>query len=79
MMLMMQMQLFTNVGCYSSTHFTRISTPRFLGKKRRKGLQVFDDLHKLGMIFFLEEVDMLHHDELNSSFRIFIPTVLKER
>jgi hypothetical protein len=34
---MMQMQLFTNMGCYSSTHLTRISTPRFLGKKRGKG------------------------------------------
>jgi hypothetical protein len=35
----MQMQLFKNMGCYSSTHLTRISTPRFLGKKRGKGLQ----------------------------------------
>jgi hypothetical protein len=38
-MLMMQMILITNMGCYSSTHLTRISTPRFLGKKRGKGLQ----------------------------------------
>jgi hypothetical protein len=37
MTLMMQMQLFTNMGCYSSTHLTRILTPRFLGKKREKG------------------------------------------
>jgi hypothetical protein len=35
----MQMILITNMGCYRSTHLTRISTPRFLGKKRRKGLQ----------------------------------------
>jgi hypothetical protein len=34
----MQMHLSTNMGCYSSTHLTRISTPRFLGKKRGKGL-----------------------------------------
>jgi hypothetical protein len=67
------MQLFTNIGCYSSTHLTRISTPRFLGKKRRKGLQVFDDLRKLGMIFFLEEVDPPHHETSVPSF------VLKER
>jgi hypothetical protein len=37
MMLMMQMILITNMGCYSSTHLTRISTPRFLCKKRGKG------------------------------------------
>jgi hypothetical protein len=36
-MLMMQMTLIVNMGCYSSTHLTRISTPRFLGKKRGKG------------------------------------------
>jgi hypothetical protein len=35
----MQMPLITNMGCYSSTHLTRISTPRFLGKKSGKGLQ----------------------------------------
>jgi hypothetical protein len=33
----MQIILITNMGCYSSTHLTRISTPRFLGKKRGKG------------------------------------------
>jgi hypothetical protein len=36
----MQMHLSTIMGCYSSTHLTRISTPRFLGKKRGKGLQL---------------------------------------
>jgi hypothetical protein len=40
---MMQMHLITNMGCYSSTHLTRISTPRFLGKKRGKG---HNDLHR---------------------------------
>jgi hypothetical protein len=36
----MVMILIANMGCYSSTHLTKISTPRFLGKKRRgKGLQ----------------------------------------
>jgi hypothetical protein len=35
----MQNVLITNTGCYSSTHLRRISTPRFLGKKRGKGLQ----------------------------------------
>jgi hypothetical protein len=38
-MLMMQSSFIANMGCYSSTHLTRISTPRFLGKKRGKGLQ----------------------------------------
>jgi hypothetical protein len=33
----MQMILITNMGYYSSTLLTRISTPRFLGKKRGKG------------------------------------------
>jgi hypothetical protein len=36
-MLMLQMLLITNMGCYSSTHLTRMSTPRFQGKKRGKG------------------------------------------
>jgi hypothetical protein len=59
------MLLFTNMGCYSSTHLTRISTPRFLGKKRRKGFaQVFNNLHEFTMIFFLEEVDPHHHEEV---------------
>jgi hypothetical protein len=40
---------------------------------------VLNDLHRPTLIFFLEEVDMLPHNELNSSFRIFIPTVLKKR
>jgi hypothetical protein len=31
------------------------------------------------MIFSVEEIDMLHHDKLNSSFRIFIPIVLMKR
>jgi hypothetical protein len=31
------MILISNMGCYSSTQLTRISTPRFLGKKRGKG------------------------------------------
>jgi hypothetical protein len=48
------MILITNMGCYSSTHLTRISTPRFLGKKRGKVTTVFNDLQKLTMIFFLE-------------------------
>jgi hypothetical protein len=45
----MQMQLLTNMGCYSSTHLTRISTPRFLGKKRGKshnGLQRSSRAHQ---------------------------------
>jgi hypothetical protein len=33
----MRMHLFTNMGCYSSTHLTRISTLRFLGKKEGRG------------------------------------------
>jgi hypothetical protein len=36
------------MGCYSSTHLTRISTPRFLGKKRGKshnGLQRSSQAH----------------------------------
>jgi hypothetical protein len=48
------MILITNMGCYSSTHLARISTPRFLGKKRGKVTTVFNDLHKLTMNFFLE-------------------------
>jgi hypothetical protein len=40
---------------------------------------VFDDLHKLTMIFSVEEIDMLHHDKLNSSFMIFIPIILMKR
>jgi hypothetical protein len=59
------MQLFTNMGCYSSTPLTRISTLRFLGKKRGKGVTtVFNDLHKFIVIFFLEEVDPRHHEEV---------------
>jgi hypothetical protein len=70
MMLMMQMHLITNMGCYSSTHLTRISTPRFLGKKRGKGVTiVFRDLHKLMMIC-LEEVDPCHHEASFPSFLI---------
>jgi hypothetical protein len=67
MMLMMQMTLIANMGCYSSTHLTRISTPRFLGKKRGKGL------HRSSTIVFLEDVDPRHHETSFSSF------VLKER
>jgi hypothetical protein len=74
MMLMMQMILITNMGCYSSTHLTRISTPRFLGKKRGKGsTRVVSDLQKLAMIFFLEEIDPRRHEDLVPSF------MLKER
>jgi hypothetical protein len=75
MMLMMQMILTTNKGCYSSTLLTRISTPRVLDKKRG----MVDDVFDTTKIFFLGEVDMLHHDELNSSFRIFFPTILMKR
>jgi hypothetical protein len=71
---MMQKTLNTNMGSYSSTHLTRISTPRFLDKKRGKGYtslqrssQAHDDL------FFFEEVDPHHHEASFSSF------VLKER
>jgi hypothetical protein len=67
MMLMMQIQLFSNTGYYISTHLTRILTPRLLGKKRGKGVtKVFNDFFDHMSILFLEEVDMLHHDELNS-------------
>jgi hypothetical protein len=57
MMLMMQMHLITNMDYYSSTHLTRISAPRFLGKKRGKGYTVFNDLVDPTMIFFVGEVD----------------------
>jgi hypothetical protein len=60
----MQMQLFTNTGCYSSTHLTRISTPRFLSKIRGKGL------HRSSTIVFLEVVDPRHHEGSFSSFVI---------
>jgi hypothetical protein len=70
MMLMMQIYLITNMGCYSSTHLTRISTPRFLGKKRGKGTTVFSDLHKPTLIFFLEEVYPRHHEPSVPSFMI---------
>jgi hypothetical protein len=40
---------------------------------------VFNDLHEFTMIFSVEEIDMLHHDKLNSSFRIFFPIVLMKR
>jgi hypothetical protein len=53
--------------------------PRFLGKKEGRVTTVFNDLHELTKIFSVEEIDMLHHDKLNSSFRIFIPTVLMKR
>jgi hypothetical protein len=42
----MQSYFITNMGCYSSTHLTRISTPRFLGKKRGKGLQQSSTIFK---------------------------------
>jgi hypothetical protein len=59
---MMQMHLIKNIGCYSSTHHTRISTPRFLGKKRGKGL------HRSSTIVFLEVVDPRHHETSVLSF-----------
>jgi hypothetical protein len=51
------MHLITNMDYYSSTHLTRISAPRFLGKKRGKGYTVFNDLVDPTMIFFVGEVD----------------------
>jgi hypothetical protein len=56
------MHLITNMGCYSSTHLTRISTPRFLGKKRGKGLQ------RSSTIVFLEVVDPCHPETSVLSF-----------
>jgi hypothetical protein len=54
---MMQMLLFTNMGYYSSTHLTRISASRFLGKKRGKGFaQVFNNLHEFTMTSFLRRL-----------------------
>jgi hypothetical protein len=67
---MIQITLIANMGCYSSTHLTRISTPRFLGKKRGKVTTVFNGLHKLTMIFFLEEVDPHHHETSVPSFTV---------
>jgi hypothetical protein len=49
----MQMILITNMGCYSSNHLTRISTPRFLGKKWGKGHNV------------LQRSSQAHHDLLS--------------
>jgi hypothetical protein len=58
------------MGCYSSTHLTRISTLRFLGKKKEKVTTAFHDLHKLTMIFSLEEVDPCYHETSISFFVI---------
>jgi hypothetical protein len=59
-------------------HLTRISTPRFLGKEG-KVTTIFKDVFDSTKIFFLGEVDMLHHDELNSFYMICIPTLLMKR
>jgi hypothetical protein len=45
--------------------------PRFLGNTREKGTRVtpiFNDLVDLAMIFFLEEVDLRHHEASFPSF-----------